>query len=326
MSSSTGATTFDGSASDPVAVLREVDALLTALAEPGLWTVADAELLRLTCAAESTRRKVEALRLGIVAEVSARDLARQAGARSTSEWLVQKTRVGRAEARRTVRAAERLSAHAPKVRDELAAGGIGLGHASAIADVMAILHSRATRFQSPVTYDVLRAAEATLLDLAATLDPAHLATAGTHLIDRVDPDWNPFDSDDAVLAQEAQREFTCTPRPDGGTRFSGGADPEGRAIIEAALSPLSAPRPTTAEGRDRRSPAQRRGEALVELCRRQLDAEDKPTEGGGAGTTVCATCTLEHLQGQLAEADPTLDFGTTIALESLRRLVCDAWT
>src|SRR4051794_3744005 len=148
MSSSTGATTFDGSASDPVAVLREVDALLTALAEPGLWTVADAELLRLTCAAESTRRKVEALRLGIVAEVSARDLARQAGARSTSEWLVQKTRVGRAEARRTVRAAERLSAHAPKVRDELAAGGVGPGGARGHPGGIAVLAPRPTPFPS----------------------------------------------------------------------------------------------------------------------------------------------------------------------------------
>ena len=55
-------------------------------------------------------------------------------------------------------------------------------------------------------------------------------------------------------------------------------DPEGRAVLEAALGPLSAPRPIDGE-RDLRSSDQRRGEALISLVRRAVAAGD----GVGAG-------------------------------------------
>ena len=54
-------------------------------------------------------------------------------------------------------------------------------------------------------------------------------------------------------------------------------DTEGKAVLEAALGPLSAPRPV--EGvPDLRPASQRRGEALVELVRRAVSApEGAPT-------------------------------------------------
>jgi Domain of unknown function (DUF222) len=95
-------------------------------------------------------------------------------------------------------------------------------------------------------------AEATLLDLANSLDPGQLAVAGQHLIDRVDPDYDPAGGA-GVIAGAARRAFTGTVLPDGWRRLHGELDPEGWAVLDAALSPLSAPRPETAEGKDTRS-------------------------------------------------------------------------
>src|SRR5918995_574716 len=52
-----------------------------------------------------------------------------------------------------------------------------------------------------------------------------------------------------------------------------GLDGEGRATLEAALGPLSAPKPVEGE-RDLRSSDRRRGEALVQLVRRAVSAGD----------------------------------------------------
>jgi hypothetical protein len=190
------------------------------------WAVADGDLLRAAIAVETARRKLEASQLSLLAEIHARGTAVEAGARSTASWLVVKTRLGRGEAQRTVRFATQLSGLAPAVRSALARGGIGVGHAVAISQVLAVLRERSIRVGSPVTYDVRAAAEATLLELAASLDPGQLATAGALL---VDPHWNPF-GDDPVLAEETRRTFTVSPLPDGPRR-------------SAAVRPSSSTRP-----------------------------------------------------------------------------------
>ena len=55
-------------------------------------------------------------------------------------------------------------------------------------------------------------------------------------------------------------------------------DPEGRTALEAALGPLSAPKPLDRE-RDLRSSDRRRGEALVQLVRRAVAAGDTGPRG-----------------------------------------------
>ena len=70
-------------------------------------------------------------------------------------------------------------------------------------------------------------------------------------------------------------------------------DPEGKQVLEAMLGPLSAPKPTPGCP-DLRSSDQRRGEALVEICRRAAAA------GGAAPATtkaaVFVTVDLEDLR------------------------------
>ena len=72
-------------------------------------------------------------------------------------------------------------------------------------------------------------------------------------------------------------------------------DVEGRAVLEAALGPLSAPQPIDGE-RDLRTSDRRRGEALVTLVRRAVGAgADAPTS---QKATLVVTVDLETLRSR----------------------------
>ena len=96
-------------------------------------------------------------------------------------------------------------------------------------------------------------------------------------------------------------------------------DPEGKEVLEAMLGPLSAPNPTPGCP-DTRSSDQRRGEALVAICRRAAAA------GGEAPTTtkaaVWVTMDLEALRAG-SGAGSTLG-GQLLGVEAIRRIACDA--
>ena len=101
-------------------------------------------------------------------------------------------------------------------------------------------------------------------------------------------------------------------------------DPEGRAVLEAALGPLSAPKPLDGE-RDLRSSDRRRGEALVALVRRAVAAAAKGPRH--TKSQLFVTVDLETLQGGLRGAGVTVggpEAGTLLAPETVRRLACDA--
>lgn len=96
-------------------------------------------------------------------------------------------------------------------------------------------------------------------------------------------------------------------------------DPEGKEVLEAMLGPLSAPNPTP-DCPDLRSSDQRRGDALVAICRRAAAA------GGEAPTTTKAalwvTMDLDGLRNGCG-AGSTLG-GQLLGPETIRRVACDA--
>jgi len=96
-------------------------------------------------------------------------------------------------------------------------------------------------------------------------------------------------------------------------------DPEGKEVLEAMLGPLSAPNPTP-DCPDLRSSDQRRGDALVAICRRAAAA------GGEAPTTTKAalwvTMDLDELRNGCG-AGSTLG-GLLLGPETIRRIACDA--
>ena len=97
-------------------------------------------------------------------------------------------------------------------------------------------------------------------------------------------------------------------------------DPEGSAVLEAMLSPLAAPQPSTEHGSDLRTSDQRRADALIEMVRRAAAA------GGSAPATAKAalfvTMNYEDLK-QRTGAGTTLT-GELLAPETVRKVACDA--
>jgi hypothetical protein len=101
-------------------------------------------------------------------------------------------------------------------------------------------------------------------------------------------------------------------------------DPAGAAALEAAIGPLSAPVPGPDSERDPRSPQLRRGQALIEVCRRATSAGDRPP--AGVKTTLMLTMSYDDLAGRVGAATVigSAQGGSLIAPETVRRLACDA--
>ena len=101
-------------------------------------------------------------------------------------------------------------------------------------------------------------------------------------------------------------------------------DPAGAAALEAAIGPLSAPVPGPDGERDTRSRQLRRGQALVEVCRRATSAGDRPPSG--VKTTLMLTMSYDDLAARVGAATVigSAQGGSLIAPETVRRLACDA--
>ncbi len=101
-------------------------------------------------------------------------------------------------------------------------------------------------------------------------------------------------------------------------------DPVGAAALEAAIGPLSAPVPGPDGQRDARSPQIRRGQALVEVCRRATSAGDRPPSG--VKTTLMLTMSYDDLAARVGAATVigSAQGGSLLAPETVRRLACDA--
>jgi hypothetical protein len=95
-------------------------------------------------------------------------------------------------------------------------------------------------------------------------------------------------------------------------------DPEGKEVLEAILGLLSAPKPTP-DCSDLRNSDQRRGDALVEICRRAAAAGTTPT---APKTALWVTVALADLQTGCG-AGSTLD-GQLLRIQTIRRIACDA--
>lgn len=133
---------------------------------------------------------------------------------------------------------------------------------------------------------------------------------------------------DGVLQreQDAAKSFISLSRPydspTGISEYHLTLDAEGRAVLEAALGPLSAPQPVDGE-RDLRSSDRRRGDALVQIVRRAVAADE--TVGKTSKTTLFLAMDWESLRGVVGAATTLggLDAGSHLAPETVRRLACD---
>src|SRR4029079_7150417 len=121
---------------------------------------------------------------------------------------------------------------------------------------------------------------------------------------------------------DRHRHATLTTLPDGSGRLQAGLTGEPAALCQTILDSLARPVPDAATGeRDRRSPGQRRHDALLDAGRRLLRAGTLP-DAGGTPATVLLTVTLEQLEARTGLA--TTGHGGRISVPQALRIAAEA--
>src|SRR4051812_24286512 len=206
-------TSTEPAAVDPRAAMAGLADALGAASSASWWSRSDGDLLRDLAEMERLRRVFEATRLSLLAEADSRGVAVQAGAKTTAAWLVARTGVARSDPKRSVKLAADLARQGSSTRAALLAGDLSLDHVRVVAATITTLHVTLQERGLSCGTDVLDPAEATMLELASSLDPAQLATAGAVLVETLAPSPDP---DGDALSDEVRRVLSVTRYPDGG--------------------------------------------------------------------------------------------------------------
>lgn len=262
---------------------------------------------------------LEAERLRRLAEIDRRRLFERDGHLSAASWLAHRCSLGWGQAREALHLARALD-RMPKVRRVLEAGAISLSGARVLAE--------AHRAEP----EAFLAAAPMLVDAATRHPVTELRRVVAHWRNLVVSER--MGSSEAGEVVRARRRLHASVTLEGMVRLDADLDPEtGQslmtalgAVLDAEVRSSSAARPDgPSPGEpDDRTPAQRRADALGEICRGWLDGSDRP-EVAGERPHVTVTVSLDSLVGSpgagaagaLADAGP-IDRGT------IRRLACDA--
>jgi hypothetical protein len=241
-------------------------------------------------------------RLRRLRELERRRLFERDGHGSAAGWLVARTGCSWGQARRDIRLARGLDAM-PLVSDAVAEGEVSLCSARVLAELR------------PIDPETFTRNESILLDAARTGSVAQLHRVGRFWRDQVER-ANGSDRDE-VLAN--RRALHASVTLDGIVRIDGDLDPlTGETVLTALRSVTDAEARDGAD--DPRSPAQRRADALGEICRAWLDRSDRP-EVAGERPHVTVTVPLGRLTNRLV---PDLDHTGPIGDDLARLLACDA--
>jgi Domain of unknown function (DUF222) len=261
-------------------------------------------------------RQVEAARVAILAEALARGVVAASECPSATSWVIQwapSFRSGGAAQLITVTHATRA------VRNEaLAAAVLGarVGVRNA-AVALAEMDKLKPRLGDQTLNTMRESIWQALIQVATDHGPQQIRC----LRDRLIAEYGQHDAFQRRQDQLKHQVSLSQPRDDDGiAEYRLRLDPEGKEVLEAMLGPLSAPKP--ADGcADYRSSDQRRGEALVEICRRAAAA------GGAAPVTTKAqlfvTVDFEDLKDRVGAGRCMLT-GQLLAPETIRRIACDA--
>ena len=279
------------------------------------------QLLELTAALEIDARQRASVQHAVVAELDARGVAGELGCASTAVLLSERLRIGRREATGRVRLAaelgprramsgQALPARFPQVASAVAQGAISGRHAALICRTVDELPEAAVEHAAAV--------EAMLVEHARVVNPDQLAVLTRTVRACLDPD--------GVLASERdherRRQATLTALPDGSGRLQAQLTAEATAVWQTILDTLARPPRTATRGEpDRRSPAQRRHDALADAGQRLLRAGTLP-DAGGTPATVLVTLTVDQLEARTGMV--TTAHGGLISVPQALRIAAEA--
>jgi hypothetical protein len=254
---------------------------------------------------ERAARVIEAERARRLAEFERRGSFALDGHRSMSSWLAHRHRVAHSAASSQVRLARALHSM-PATSEALAAGEVS---STAVALLLSARDAAPEQFA---------AAEETLVDAARSMSVGELKRA-------VDYWRQSADVERAAEREERRferRSLHVSPTLDGMVRVDGDLDPETGQTLITALRAVQDAEARSSDRSDLRTPAQRRADALGELCRRWLDSWERPSVAGERPHVV-VTIDLDSLEGRIGRRCELEDAGA-ITQEAARRWACDA--
>jgi hypothetical protein len=257
---------------------------------------------------------LEAERLRRLAEIDRRRLYERDGHLSAASWLATRFKVAWGTAREQVRTAGSLE-EMPVARDALARGDLSMSGLRVLVSAREVDH------------DAFRGSEEQLVEAARI--------HSTNDLQRVAAYWRQaVEREHAIQGEEKlreQRRLHASVSLLGMVRVDGTLDPEtGETLLTALGAVMDADARNGSE--DDRTPAQRRADALGEVCRQWLDGSDRPTVAGER-PHVTVTVGTDALRGRAGVASPDgaapqarseLDHVGPVSPETARRLACDA--
>ncbi|MGH7317283.1 MAG: DUF222 domain-containing protein, partial [Candidatus Rokuibacteriota bacterium] len=248
---------------------------------------------------------LEVERLRRLAEIERRGTYQRDGHLSAASWLASTFKVAWGTAREQVRIARALE-EMPATRQALDAGELSM---SAVR-VLVAAHD--------ADREAFRGSEEALVEAARIHSMQDLERVAAYWRQAVQKE-HALDSDEKV---RAQRRLHASVTFLGMVRVDGTLDPEtGETLLTALRAVLDAETRSGSQGDDR-TPAQKRADALGEVCRQWLDLADRPIVGGEK-PHVTVTVGVDALKGDPGTA-AELDHVGPVNPEIARRLACDA--
>jgi len=254
------------------------------------------------------QRAVELLeveRLRRLAEIERRRVFERDGHLSAASWLAATYKVGWGAARDHVRTARALE-DMPETRQALDAGDLSMSAARVLV---------AARDADPEEF---RHSETELVEAARIHSVGDLQRVAAYWRQAVEQE-HALEGDEKV---RAQRRLHASVTFLGMVRVDGDLDPEtGETLLTALRAVLDAESRSGTEDDDR-TPAQRRADALGEICRQWLDMGDRPRVAGEKPhvTVTVGVGALRDGTGEPSE----LDHSGPVDPQVARRLACDA--
>lgn len=279
------------------------------------------ELEELMALTDELASKAAAARFTVAAEAFGRGVVAESDAATLAGWLkdhARSTRQGGCGG--IARAVQHLSMPGnASVRAAVETGRIGIPVANAVV-------SEITRIESRLVHGARETVLEAMIAMGVQHGPSGVRAVRPELLARHGA------RDDLETEQDRLRRSRALSRPlvaDGLHEYRLLLDPEGAAVLEAAIEALSAPAPcedpeTGAVERDLRSSDQRRADALVEVVRASVGTMETRS-GRGAKATLLVTMSLQDLRAG-SYAGRTLgglDAGALLDPRTVRRLSCD---
>jgi Domain of unknown function (DUF222) len=223
------------------------------------------------------------------------------GALSLTAWLRWKCKLSGGAALERVEVARQLE-QLPKTEAAFASGDLGYQHAVVMA-----------RAAEHVGAAAVRREEASLLQVAQTMDPGQFVGVAKNFEHRVDAAGALAEANHAYQ----RRYFHISEPQDGMVRLDGMLDAEGGAILRGGLQKFMKPVKD-----DTRSYGQRSADALVELGRQ--GGSVRKSDGTGPRPQLIIRASVDTLAGTPGAPAGELEGGGTVPAETVQRHACDS--